>query len=326
MSRTLRNVLVVLAVAVAASPAVADDVVRIGNLKFVQYGAVSYMKELGPKYGLQVKETFYEKGIDVMAQMKAGQLDLGAGATDAAIAGYAAGTPLYIVAGLGRGGSMLVARKGVPISKIEDLKGKRVAVLNGSAQELMVYAELVQHKMTWSVEPGQDVLIVQTKGSADANKLLQEGAVDAACESDPYASQSISAGFAREVMKPYDTPLGEPVRALVMAKAMYENRDLALRVLRCFVEATRLFQAKPDLAEKYIRERVFGGKLTHRDYADSLANGPLTTDITLPYVQNTAYFMVKYGAGRLPSHPVAATFVRLDVLEQAKRDVGAVKP
>jgi NitT/TauT family transport system substrate-binding protein len=104
-----------------------------------------------------------------------------------------------------------------------------------------------------------------------------------------------------------------------MSKKMYANRDLALRVLRCFVDATRLFMAQPSLAEKYTRETVFGGKLTHQDYADSIANGPLTTDITLPYIQNTAYFMVKYGAGRLPVHPVATDFTRLDLVEEAKR-------
>jgi NitT/TauT family transport system substrate-binding protein len=318
MSLSFKNLLVV-ALALAARPVFAEDIVRLGNLRFVQYGAVSYMKELGPKYGLKVEEKFFDKGIDVMAEMKAGTLDLGAGAADAAIAAYAHGTPLYIVAGIGRGGSMLLTRKDLPITKVEDLKGKRVAVLQGSAQELMLYAELVQHKMTWSVNPGQDVIVVPTKASPDGNKLLEAGTIDAVCESDPYASQAISAGYGRLVLKPYDTPLGEPVRALVMSKKMYENRDLALRVLRCFVESTRLLLAQPAMAEKYIRETVFSGKLNHQDYVDSITNGPLTTDITVPYVQNTAYFMVKYGAGKLPIHPIATDFVRLDLLEAAKR-------
>jgi NitT/TauT family transport system substrate-binding protein len=319
MTKSLKMLPILLAFALSARVALADDVVRLGNLKFVQYGAVSYMGVIGHKYGLKIEEKFFEKGIDVMAQIKAGAIDLGAGATDAAIAGYAGGTPLYIVAGIGRGGSMLLGRKDRPITRVEELKGKRVAVLQGSAQELMVYAELVQHKMTWSVNPGQDVVIVLTKASHEANKLLEAGSVDAACESDPYASQAVSAGLAREIQKPYDTPLGEPVRALVMSRKLYENRDLALRVMRCFVDATRLFIAQPALSEKYVRETVFQGKLTHQDYVDSITNGPLTTDITLPYVQNTAYFMVKYGAGRLSVHPVAAEFVRLDLLDEAKR-------
>ncbi len=320
MRKPIGSLALALALAVAPRGARADDTIRLGNLKFVQYGAVSYMAVIGHAYGLKVEEKIYEKGIDAMAAIKAGEIDLAAGATDAAIAAHANGTPLYIVAGVGRGGSMLLGRKDRGLAKSADLKGKRVAVLQGSAQELMLYAELVQHNLTWSVNPGQDVIIVQTKASAEANKLLEAGTVDAACESDPYASQAIAAGYGREIEKPYDTPLGEPVRALVMSKRLYENHELALRVMRCFVDATRRFVAQPALAEKYIRETFFAGKLSHQDYLDSATNGPLTTDITLPYVQNTAYFMVKYGAGKLPRHPIATEFVRLDLLEQAKRD------
>jgi len=32
----------------AAAPAQAEDVVRLGNLKFAHYGAVSYMKRISP--------------------------------------------------------------------------------------------------------------------------------------------------------------------------------------------------------------------------------------------------------------------------------------
>ena len=38
----------------AARPVAAQDVVRLGNLKFAHYGAVSYMKEACGKLGLQV--------------------------------------------------------------------------------------------------------------------------------------------------------------------------------------------------------------------------------------------------------------------------------
>ena len=38
--------------ALSAVPALAVDVVRLGNLKFAHYGAVSYMKEICGKYNL----------------------------------------------------------------------------------------------------------------------------------------------------------------------------------------------------------------------------------------------------------------------------------
>ena len=34
----------------------AQDLVRLGDLKFAHYGAVSYMKELAPKYNLKIEE------------------------------------------------------------------------------------------------------------------------------------------------------------------------------------------------------------------------------------------------------------------------------
>ena len=52
--------------ALLAGPAAGEDVVRLGNLKFAHYGAVSYMKELGPKYGLRIEERVFPKGLDIL--------------------------------------------------------------------------------------------------------------------------------------------------------------------------------------------------------------------------------------------------------------------
>ena len=39
---------------IGISVASAADLVRLGNLKFAHYGAVSYMKEIAPKYNLKI--------------------------------------------------------------------------------------------------------------------------------------------------------------------------------------------------------------------------------------------------------------------------------
>ena len=46
--------------------AAAVDVVRLGNLKFAHYGAISYMKEIAPKYNLKIEERVFPKGLDIM--------------------------------------------------------------------------------------------------------------------------------------------------------------------------------------------------------------------------------------------------------------------
>ncbi|UGA37075.1 hypothetical protein JOS77_23475 [Chromobacterium haemolyticum] len=71
-------------------PALAADVVRLGNLKFAHYGAISYMKEIAPKYDLKIEERMFAKGIDIMPAIVAGEVDVAASAADAAVAGRAA--------------------------------------------------------------------------------------------------------------------------------------------------------------------------------------------------------------------------------------------
>ena len=86
------------------------------------------------------------------------------------------------------------------------------------------------------------------------------------CQSEPQSSQAIAKGFGVEIVKPYDTPMGEPVRALVMTEedVRGEARTWPQRVLKCFVDATKTFLEKPELAEKYVRDTMFKGQLTSR--------------------------------------------------------------
>lgn len=45
---------------------VVDDVICLGNLKFVYYGVVFYIKEIVFKCGIKVDEKVFVKGLDVM--------------------------------------------------------------------------------------------------------------------------------------------------------------------------------------------------------------------------------------------------------------------
>ncbi len=297
------------------------DVVRLGNLKFAHYGAVSYMKEIAPKYNLKIEERIFAKGLDIMPAIIAGDIDVSASAVDAAIAGRAGGAPIYVVAGFSKGGARIVARPDLTIKSIVDLKGKRVGVARGGAQELLLLAELSKHGLTWSDKPGKDVLIVYM-AFADLDQALQQKQIDAMSQSEPQSSQAINKGWGVELIKPYDTDMGEPIRALVMTEKMYnERRDVAERFMKVFVEATKTFIDNPKLAEKYVRESLFKGQITPQDYEDAMSNAAFAYDITVQHVQVTTDDMVKYGVGRMAHPPVAKDWVKLDLLAKAKKDL-----
>jgi len=299
----------------------APDVVRLGNLKFAHYGAVSYMKEIAGKYNLVIEERVFPKGLDILPATIAGEIDIAASALDAAVAGRASGVPIFVVAGFAKGGARIVARPDLGIKSIADLKGKKVGVARGGAQELLLAAELSKYNLTWSDQPGKDVQIFYMP-FADLNQALMQKNIDAMCQSEPQSSQAINKGYGVEVLKPYDTPMGEPVRVLVMTEKMYnEKREVAERVLKLFVEATQTFKNDPKLAEKYVRSQMFKNQISSEDYQDAMSNAAFTFDVSLEHVQVTADLMKKYGVGKITSAPLAKDWVRLELLDKAKKDL-----
>jgi NitT/TauT family transport system substrate-binding protein len=305
--------------ALSSTAVAADDVVRLGNLKFAHYGAVSYIKEIAPKCGLRVEEHMFAKGPDVMQAILAGELDVGATASEAAISGRANGAPIVIVAGFAKGGARLVARPDGAIKSVKDLKGKKVGVTRGGIHEVLLAVELAQNGLSMSDQPGKDVQVVYL-AFADLNQALLGKNLDAIMQSEPQSSQAINKGYGVEVMKPYDTPIGEPVRTLVMSEKFYkEHRAVAAKFMTCFVQATKLFIDNKSVAEKYVRESMFKNQISKDDFDDAIENSPYTYDIDVAHIQVTTDVMAKTGTGKMRTPPVAASWVKTDLLEQAKK-------
>jgi NitT/TauT family transport system substrate-binding protein len=310
---------VLLAALLAAPAAHAQEVVRLGNLKFAHYGAVSYIKEIAPSCGIKVEEKIFAKGLDVMQAIIAGELDVGTTASEAAISGRAGGAPIFVVAGFAKGGARLVARLDANVKTVKDLKGKKVGVTRGGIQEVLMMAELQKAGLSSDSAPGKDVQLIYL-AYADLNQALMGRNIDAMMQSEPQSSQAINKHFGVEVLKPYDTPIGEPIRTMVMTEKFYkEKRAVAEKFMQCFVKATKTFLDNRALAEKYVRETVFKGQISKDDFDDAIGNSMFTYDITPEHIQVTTDTMVKTGVGRMARPPVAKDWVRTDLLAAAKQ-------
>ena len=309
--------------ALAATQAQAQDVVRLGNLKFAHYGAISYLKELAPKFGLKIDERVFAKGADIYPAMAVDQIDISASGGDGAVAARGNGVKIYVVAGFANGGVRILKRPDLPATTLAEVKGLKVATVRGGTQDLMLLAELDKHGMTWSERPGKDVQLTYFNNYADLNQALQQKYIDVICQSEPQSTQAISAGYATEIVKPYDTPIGVPVRPLVMTEKMYnEKPEVAARVLKLFVAATKAFIDDPALAEKYVRESVFKGQLSSQDFRDGMANAKYTYDMPAGHMQTTTDYMMKYGLGKMVNPPKSDDeWVKLDLLNKAKAEL-----
>ncbi len=309
------------AVALSAG-AHAQEVVRLGNLKLAHYGAVSYMKEIAPQCGIKIEEKVFAKGLDIMQAIIAGELDAGASASEAAIAGRASGLPILVVAGFATGGARLVARPEAGIKSIADLKGKQVGVTRGGIQEILLFAELAKAGLSVSDQPGKDVQIVYLS-FPDLNQALLSKNLQVIMQTEPQSSQAINNNFGVEVMKPYNTAIGSPVRTLVMTEKFYkERRPVAEKFMQCFVRATKAFIDDPKLASRYVRETMFKGQVTELDFDTAISNAPYSYDITAEHIQITGDLMASTGVGKFAKAPVAKDFVKTDLLDEAKKVVG----
>jgi len=319
MKHIIRNSVMIGCIALAgAATAQAQETIRLGNLKFAHYGAVSYIKEIAPKCGIKVEERVFAKGPDIMQAILAGELDVGAAASESAISARANGAPIYVVAGFAKGGARLVARADSGIKSVKELKGKKVGVTRGGIHEILLAAELAQNGLTMSDQPGKDVQVIYL-AFADLNQALLGKNLDAIMQSEPQSSQAISKGYGAEVLKPYDTPIGEPIRTLVMTEKFYkERRPLAEKFMRCFLEATRTFSNSPAVAEKYVRETIFKGQITKDEFFNAIANSPYSYDVTPEHIQVTTDVMNKYGVGKMSKPPLATDWVKTDLLAEAK--------
>lgn len=321
MLRSICTVAAALSMGLSAG-AHAQEVVRLGNLKLAHYGAVAYIKEIAPQCGIKVEEKVFAKGLDIMQAIIAGELDAGASASEAAIAGRASGLPIVVVAGFATGGARLVARPEAGIQSIADLKGKKVGVTRGGIQEILLFAELVKAGLSASDQPGKDVQIVYLS-FPDLNQALLSKNLQVIMQTEPQSSQAINNKFGVEVMKPYDTPIGSPVRTLVMTEKFYkERRPVAEKFMQCFVRATKAFIDDPKLASKYVRETMFKGQVTEADFDAAIGNSPYSYDITAEHIQITADLMASTGVGKFAKAPVAKDFVKTDLLDEAKKVVG----
>ena len=100
-----------------------------------------------------------------------------------------------------------------------------------------------------------------------------------------------------------------------------EKKDVAQRLMKCFVETTALFNKDNALAEKYVRESMFKGQISSQDFKDAMDNADYTYDVSLEHIDITTDFMQKYGVGRMQKPPKATEWVKLDLLQKAKTEL-----
>ncbi len=179
-----------------------------------------YWQKFAPE-GVTVKVTPVTTTVEILQGLEQGTLDFGLMAPYVPMLTQAkGGISSKVVAMVARQGFGLVGRTGV-VSKVEDLRGKKVAVPPPGAQVLVLGLLLRKAGLTL----GKDVTGVPL-GYADHVAALARGDVDAFMGSEPPCSQAVVAGTGVRLPGVFDTALGDLNTALWASKKMLADDEL----------------------------------------------------------------------------------------------------
>ena len=244
----LRGLSALAAVALAAAPlAAAPSEIRID---FATYNPVSLvlkeqkiLEKAFEKDGIGIRWVQSAGSNKALEFLNASSIDFGSTAGAAALIAKINGNPIKSIYVYSRPEwTALVTRKDSGITKVADLKGKRIAVTRGTDPHIFLVRALADAGLT-----EKDVKLVLLQ-HADGRLALERGDVDAWAGLDPMmASAEVESGANLFFRKPEANTWGILNVREEFAK---ENPEIVKRVLAAYEEARKWSLANPEEVKK----------------------------------------------------------------------------
>jgi sulfonate transport system substrate-binding protein len=203
-------------------------------------------KELA-KDGITVRWVQTVSSSNALQFLNAGSIDFGSTAGSAALVAKINGNPIKSVYVYSRPEwTALVTTKDSKINKVEDLKGKKVAMVRGTDPHIFLVRALLGAGLT-----DKDITPVLVQQHADGGNLLIRGDVDAWAGLDPRMAQhEVKDGARLFFRKPEANTWGILNAREEFAK---DNPDIVRRVLSAYEEARKYSLANyPELKKVFI--------------------------------------------------------------------------
>jgi ABC-type nitrate/sulfonate/bicarbonate transport system substrate-binding protein len=214
--------------------------IRMGALKLIHSITPWFYERFLPA-GYAIEVIPFENPADGKAAVVTKSVDFGTFGVAAAILGAAAHEQIAVFGSSCNKGMAVVARKDAPIETLKDLKGKRVAILPGSTQEVFILERLHMEGMTiHDLEP------VRVSFS-EMPTALARGDVDAYVGAEPGPGNSLASGVGKIVEYPYSTPMGSLNMIIAAHRDTLEQKpELANILLSLQKQGSEYAMAHPD--------------------------------------------------------------------------------
>ena len=269
--------------------------------------------------GIEVVLTEFQDGPTIIAAMESGTIDvgyIGQGAHKLCINGRAT---IFALSHISNGDALI---GGPGITKVEDLKGKKVAYSSGSSSEDILVNSLTKYGMTMN-----DIEAVDIDASAIVTAMLSNG-VDACATWSPNSLKILEELNGATKLTDNMTFADETVSLaswIVMPKYAEENRDTLVKFTRALFKAmdyaatehqdeTAALVAAQVAQDKetVYNQRGDANWLTGKEVAKGAADGTVEG-----YYELQKQTFVKAGAVEKDPVPAVSDYVLLDLMIEA---------
>jgi ABC-type nitrate/sulfonate/bicarbonate transport system substrate-binding protein len=307
-----------LMVGLGARPAFALDTVRQGYQTNIWGMPTYYLMKSGylEKHGIKVEEFAVPSGNLTMQQMVARQVDLGTYAAPSFIIGNNKGG-LVAIAQIEHVGKTahIIARKDLNITKVEQLKGKKIANQTGSSVgNTLVDTILPQH----GLKKG-DYQEVRMNVN-DMVAALAAKTVDAMVNVEPYNAIAVADGIGTDLMD-FSGVDSMPVFMAATPDFVEKSPDTVVAYLKAWLDAANDFKNNPkkvaDVIYSFYTSK--GYKMSLQTFQTALSrvevNPGFPKDLK-PYMQKQAEILLN--TKKISAIPDWSKALRPDFMEKAK--------
>jgi NitT/TauT family transport system substrate-binding protein len=232
----------------------ADDI-RVGTWKTPQT-IQPFFYERFVSENRKVTVYSFTNPADQKTALLAGSLDMCGTTLAHAIHSASMGQPVVVVAALCNKCSALVVKKGGPVKKIADLKGRKIGYVPGTMHEILLRETLTRSGLS----PDRDVHLMRVD-FFDMGMALARGDIDAFLSGEPFPTLAVDQGYGEVLSYPYyDESIGTINAGMLVRRETVENRAERVQTLvNAHVRATEYLQTHPE--EWLKRASSFGAEL-----------------------------------------------------------------
>lgn len=221
-------------------------------------------KSIFEKHGLTVTSQSINTGPAILQQLTGGSVDIALAGVPPTISAIEGDPTVKIVAAVQSNGSGIIVGKSSGITKVTDLKGKKIAIPSkGSIQDIMLRQLLAKNNIDYDKDVTVSAVAVGNQIGA-----ITAGTIDAAITWEPFVSTAVVNDSANVLVRSEDIWPNHPCCCIsTSTKMISENADTLKAFFLAIKEANDYIKANPADAATIVAAAISGDTKAIEDVA-----------------------------------------------------------